>query len=492
MIELVASAEFRVANLDLGTQGHELTPLPRVLRILAIVFLAILLTIASFAQGSKKPAPFTGKSEPITFVETTSRLHISLPVVAHSSLPISIPQQDFSLDYARRVLIPAIGGSIAVGDFDGDGLADLYVTVPGGSNHLLQQHPDGTFSDVTENAGVKGSGADLASVFADFDRTGHPSLFVAGLGGVSLYRNNGDRTFTDISAKAGLKGKPGELATSVLLFDADGDGFLDLMVTVYSDLGNPPAKSSFTFPNDFAGTNSRLYRNQRDGTFVDITESAGLADNPGRTHMALAADFNENGEADLLLLRDNKPPALFRNQGHGKFEDKTWDAGKDIWKYAYVQGQIADFHRDGKPDVVLWSTIGNEVLISQGDGKFEQDESFPLVYAANRPFGFHGLAADLTDSGYADILTVDKAEQWHVIVNKMGHFEESSLRWTAEAGSTDAAHGTVPAFVSLKTVHIGKATKKIALIGVTADGGIRMFEPEPLNNTRGQSNARRK
>ena len=98
---------------------------------------------------------------------------------------------------------------------------------------------------------------------------------------MALYRNNGDGSFTDITEKSGLKLKPGELATSVLLFDADNDGFLDLLVTVYTDLSVPPAKKSFTFPNDFAGANSRLYRNQHDGTFKDITEAAGLNSNPG-------------------------------------------------------------------------------------------------------------------------------------------------------------------------------------------------------------------
>src|SRR6202021_1401938 len=124
--------------------------------------------------------------------------------------------------------------------------------------------------------------------------------------------------------KAGLKGKPGELATSVLLFDADNDGFLDLLVTVYTDLSLSPSKPSFTFPNDLAGANSHLYRNQHDGTFKEITETAGLTSNPGRTLKALAADFKHNRRLDLLLLRDNKPPALYRNEGQGVFEDQTW------------------------------------------------------------------------------------------------------------------------------------------------------------------------
>ena len=473
-----------IRSARLGNVGRVVFPL---------LIVAGILVLPAHSQQGTAGSPI--KPAPITFTEITSRLHVGLPPVSHRSgtvtLPVSIRSQEYSLGYARSVLVPVIGGSIAVGDFNGDGLGDLYVVVPGGVNHLLQQARDGTFADVTEKASAKGTGSDLAATFGDFDKSGRASLFVAGLGGVTLYHNNGDGTFADITAKAGLKGKSGELATSILLFDADGDGFPDLLVTIYTDFSNPPTKASFTFPNDFAGANSRLYRNQHDGTFVDVTESAGLAENPGRTHMALAADFNHNGRADLLLLRDNKPPALFRNQGQGKFEDRTWDAGKEIWKYAYVQGQIADFNHDGKPDAALWSTIGNEVLINQGDGKFDQEDSLPLVYAANRAFGFHGLAADLEGDGYDDLLTVDKNEHWHFIVNKKGEFEESSLQWILEPGTPDAAHETEPALVSLTATHLGQS-KEIALIGLTAEGRIRIFKSEPARNSGQRRKARGK
>lgn len=445
---------------------------------------------ASKASGEK---PAAAKSVPVEFVETTSRWRVSLPAVTHAQLPISIRSQDFLLDYARHTVLPAIGGSVAVGDFNGDGRLDLYVIVPGGSNHLLQQMGDGTFLDVTEKAGVKGTGSDVSATFCDFDKSGHASLFVAGLGGVTLYRNNGDGTFTDITAKAGLKGKPSELATSVLVFDADGDGYSDVLVTIYTDFSTLPAKSSFIFPNDFSGANSRLYRNHHDGTFTEITESAGLGDNPGRTHMALAADFNHNDKMDLLLLRDNKPPVLFRNRGQGKFEDQTWETGTEIWKYGYVQGQIADFNHDGKPDVALWSTVGNEVLINQGNGKFDDEDSLPLVYAANRAFGFHGLTADLTGDGYDDLLTVDNRGKWHFIVNHRGSFQEGSMKWNLESDSPEhaATKETEPEFASLTTAVLA-GSNKVMLIGVAADGRIRVFEPRQAEITREQSKAPKK
>jgi enediyne biosynthesis protein E4 len=427
--------------------------------------------LVPFARAQTAKTPSEAKQPPIVFTDVTSKLHIALSAIgAPVALPISIPAEKYSLEYARHVLVPAMGGSIAVDDPSHNGRYDLYLyaVVPGGANHLLQQSADGGFVDITDKAGVKGTGSDLGAAFGDFDKSGHSSLFVAGLGGVTLYRNNGDGTFTDITQKSGLKGKPEELATSVVLFDADGDGYLDLLVTIFTDLHAAPKKSSFSFPNDFAAADSRLYRNQHDGTFVDITDAAGLNTNPGRTHMALAADFNKNGRVDLLFLRDNKPPALFRNRGQGKFEDQTWDAGQEIWKYAYVSGQIADFDHDGKIDAALWSSIGNEVIMNQGNGKFEQEESMPLVYAPNRAFGFHGLTADLNGDGFDDLLTVDNRGKWHFLANHKGDFAEAPFSFSPAQGDE---------FAAITSARLGKLGQ-LALIGLTKDGQIKVFEKQ--------------
>src|SRR5437867_785916 len=203
-----------------------------------------------------------GKAEKVVFADITARLGISFsPAAATRSGDLG------------RAAASHFGPSVAVGDYDGDGHPDLYVVVPAATNHLFHNHGNGTFTDATEKAGVAGRGGSVAAAFADYDNSGHPSLFVAGLNGITLYRNKGGGTFVDETEKAGLRGKPGELDTRAVLFDADDDGFLDLVVTAYTDL-NSPRKASPAFPDDFSGASSRFYRNNGDGTFTDLTASS--------------------------------------------------------------------------------------------------------------------------------------------------------------------------------------------------------------------------
>ena len=430
--------------------------------LLAVLTFLILTVSPALSQTAPKAA------ETVTLRDVTARLHLQIaPAVDSDSSSSGLD----ALASARKSWIAAMGGSVAAGDADHDGVIDLYVVVPGASNHLFRGLKDGTFEDVTAKAKVAGSGGDVSAVLADYDHSGHSSLFVAGLGGVRVYHNNGDGTFTDATAKAGLGGKAGELASSVLLFDADGDGWVDALVTVYADLS--AASPQAAFPRDFSGASSRLYRNQHDGTFRDVTETSGLVDNPGRTRRAVAADFNQNGRMALLLLRDNKPPALYRNLGNCRFEEETWEAGAENWKFAYLDGQAADFDGDGKMDLALWSTIGNEVLINQGGGKFEPEVHLPLVYAPNRTFGFHGAVADVMGAGAMDLLTVDSSNRWHVMANHKRQFAQVPV--IMDGGGKDAPAELTAKLASLLPVRLRKGGP-LLLIGVEMDGRVVALE----------------
>ncbi len=380
------------------------------------------------------PAPKMTPKPPatkLTFAEITSKLGIALPaksaVVPESEMRQPIQASDFSLDFARKKIVPAFNATIAVGDYDGDGRPDLYVVVPGGKNHLLHNNGNGTFSDATEKAGVAGDGAGLSATFADYDNSGHASLFVAGLGGVKLYRNNGNGTFTEATEKAGLAASPGELDTRAVLFDADDDGFLDLVVTPYTDLSALPDKASFTFPEDFAGLAPRLFRNNGDGTFTDVTQSSGLASARGRLRGAVFADFDNDGYADLLFVRDDGPPMLFMNQGENKFVERTAEAGEALANFRAVDAQVADFDHDGNFDVVLWSLTGYQVFLHHPGGNFEPVAGLPSFDPPHGLFAFRGTVVDFDGDGFDDLLAADSMGHWHPLLNRSGKFGETKL-----------------------------------------------------------------
>lgn len=440
---------------------------------LALASAVAALSVALVAQ-SKSP-------DRLVFVES-DRLHLALrgghgPVLVRQSLPKVIAADEYSPAYVRRTLVPAMGGSIAVGDFDGDGRPDLYVVVPGGSNSLFRNTGEGAFRDVTARAKVSGPGDSLTATFSDYDRSGHPSLFVTGGTGIVLYHNNGNGTFSDLTRKAGLPSKTGELYTCAALADIDTDGFPDLLITVYTDLDRPPTKPTFVFPNDFPGAVSRLYRNNGNGTFAEVTAAAGLAGNQGRARNAVFADFNNDNRPDLLILRDDKPPALYLNRGAGKFEEATWDAGEDLTRHAFFDAVVADFNRDGKRDVALWSTISFLVLLNSGNAVFERAESIPLLSPLVSPFGFHGTIADLDGNGFDDLVTLDNDGSWRFFANRAGQFQEVRLMLSLKSSSDNhfRAERAVPAFSCVTPLRIERQGG-LDLLALQPDGRIKVLK----------------
>ncbi|HKT68516.1 MAG TPA: FG-GAP-like repeat-containing protein [Terriglobales bacterium] len=353
--------------------------------------------------------------------------------------PAAIAASDYSLEYARQHLLSLFGTSVAVGDYDGDGRPDVYIVNPAGTNRLLQQKPDGTFADVTEKAGVAGRGGSVSATFADYDNSGRLSLIVAGLGGVRVYHNQGDGTFADRTIAAHLEGTAGEVATQALFFDADNDGLLDLFVSVYTDLAHPPQQASFTFPQDFTGAASHLYRNNGDGTFTDITRAAGLGA-LGRARGALFANFTDAPFADLLVLRDDGPPLLYKNRGGARFSPRR----ESSLQVAATQAQAADFNHDGKFDMVLWTPSGPQVLLNRGNANFVALKGSPLIRAARANFAARGTVADFDGDGFDDLLAADAQGKWHLLLNRGGVFREAPLSLSS---STVAYSSIVPAWL---------------------------------------------
>ncbi|MGD0921848.1 MAG: FG-GAP-like repeat-containing protein [Terriglobia bacterium] len=409
-------------------------------------------------------------AERVTFLDITAKLGITLDTPSSgpaSEVRQGIKASDYSLDWARRSLAPLFGPSLVLGDYDNDGRPDVYVVDPSGSNRLYHNNGDGTFTDVTAQAGVAGPGASLSATFADYTNSGHAGLFVVGVGGVRLYRNNGDGTFVDETEKAKLQGPPGELATRAVLFDADNDGFLDLLVTVYADLSAPPDKPSFIFPDDFPGAQSHFYRNNGDGTFSDVTASSGLAVT-GRARKAVFGDFDNDGYTDALVLRDDAPPALFLGRGECKFVNRTAEAGADLTKSAALDAQVVDFNHDGNFDLALWSSTGYQVLLNRGGAKFAALKGLPAFAPPQGPFAFRGTVADLNGDSFDDLLILDADGKWHWIANRAGRFQEATLNLPLGKGEQLAA---------LTPTWLG-SPGKLNLAGVTRRGHLTAFEKE--------------
>ena len=272
---------------------------------------------------------------------------------------------------ANILLSNGAGG--VVFDYDNAGVMDIYlvnggplpgVTANGAgtvrqSNRLYHNRGDGTFEDVTERAGVAGSGFGSAAVAGDFDNDGYTDLYVVNVGRNILYRNRGNGTFEDVTARAGV-GHSGTGISAVFL-DYDHDGWLDLYVGNY--LTYVPAKQSeqnpgaYPGPLAYAGEANILYRNRGDGTFEDVTRAAGLYSPGNRTMSVCAFDSNGDGYEDLYVCNDDTPNQLWLNDGQGHFREAALELGAAFNSIGEAPGSmnaaVGDVNGDGRPDLFI-------------------------------------------------------------------------------------------------------------------------------------------
>ncbi|MCU1298859.1 MAG: hypothetical protein JWO91_3137, partial [Acidobacteriaceae bacterium] len=237
----------------------------------------------------------------------------------------------------QKYLPETTGAGCAFLDYDNDGWMDIYLVNSGKCdffdpnpplrNALYRNNRDGTFTDVTEKAGVAGGGYGQGVAVGDYDGDGYPDLYVTQYGRSILYHNNGDGTFTDATDKAGIAA-PG-WSSSAVWFDYDNDGRLDLFVCQFVEFSKAlnkdcrtstggDAKHGYCIPHLYRTMPSWLFHNNGDGTFTDVTQSSGTGKYPGKAWGAVATDLNNDGRMDLFVANDTTRNFLFMNRGAGK------------------------------------------------------------------------------------------------------------------------------------------------------------------------------
>ena len=293
-----------------------------------------------------------------------------------------------------KYLIETMGAGVCVLDYDGDSYPDLYevqsAPLPGAPADpllyaaLYRNNRDGTFTDVTEEAGAGNAGRyGQGCAVGDVDNDGDSDLYVTNFGPNSLYRNNGDGTFTEVGRKAGVDDPL--WGTSAAFADYDRDGFLDLFVANYLDFtlakhkrcGDVARKLiSYCHPDAYEGVPSVLYRNNGDGTFTDATRKAGLWNTEGKGLGVVWLDYDRDGDSDLYVANDSVRNFLYQNNGDGTFTDVTLFSGTGYSEEGRPEAGMgvdsADADGDGRMDLFVTNLSNevNELYRNNGDGTF--------------------------------------------------------------------------------------------------------------------------
>ncbi len=286
------------------------------------------------------------------------------------------------------------GAGCAFLDFDSDGWMDIYLVNSGRCdfyepdpplrNALYRNNRDGTFTDATEKAGVSGGGYGMGAAVGDYDGDGYPDLFLSQYGRSILYHNNGNGTFTDVTEKAGIAVIG--WASSAVWFDYDNDGKLDLFVCRFVDFdksknklcGNEQTGERFyCVPRVYHPARSWLFHNNGDGTFTDVSQESGIAKVLGKAWGVVATDINNDGLMDLFVANDTVPNFLFLNRGHGKFEEVGLESGVAFSQDGQARSGMgvdsADFDQDGWQDLFV-TNVDQEmysIYRNRHDGSFD-------------------------------------------------------------------------------------------------------------------------
>jgi enediyne biosynthesis protein E4 len=412
---------------------------------------------------------------------------------------------------AKKYIVESMSGGVALIDYDRDGWPDIYFTnAPGidmalsgrkARSALFHNNHDGTFTDVTEKAGVGYPCWAMGASVGDYDNDGWPDLLVTCFGGIVLYHNNHDGTFTNVTTQAGL-GSDSGWATGAAFGDYDGDGWADLFVAHYVDLDlkDLPEFGSKTTcqyhgiavqcgPRGLKGSPDALYHNNGNGTFSEISKAAGVDD--AQKFFGLTAvwcDFNNDGRLDLFVANDGEPNYLYRNDGNGHFTDVALDAGVavnlDGAEQANMGLALGDYEHKGLFSIAITHFSEEYAALYRNNGDLNfTDVSYPsgIARATTQYVGWGDAFFDLDNDGWPDLIMVNGHVYPQVDTKDIGtRFREPKLLYLNQHDGTfrDISKLAGPA------IQIPQVSRGLAVGDLFNDGHLEIvvenLEGEPM------------
>jgi enediyne biosynthesis protein E4 len=413
--------------------------------VTGILLLALSVDSASLGQAAASLPQASEQALP-HFVDVTAKSGISF-------------QQSFGEKDINSIL-EGTGSGCVWFDYNNDGYLDLYVVngryIPGitnhsapdgvhATNHLYRNNGDGTFTDVTAQAGVAGNAYGIAVTAGDYDNDGYEDLYVTNYNSAILYHNNGNGTFSDVTKKAGVENL--HFGTGAAFLDYDRDGRLDLFVGNYLKF-DPNYRQYYTAqqypgPLGYAPERNRLFHNNGDGTFTDVSAASGIGSQPGRAMGVTIADYDNDGWPDIYVANDSMASFLYHNNHNGTFTDVAADLGvaygQDGEASTAMGPVFADFNNDGWPDLFVSDAHYHRLYRNAGKTGvpfYDVTNMSGVGRVSGQYVGWGDGFFDFDNDGWKDLLIVNGGLTWLIPM-------QSSLLRNNENGTfTDVSQQT--------------------------------------------------